>query len=149
MHHTLPGARRTTALLAVGAGLALAAATPTVANAAGPTLLKPKAGATLAIGSQPAFKVRDASAQARQYKVFITISTTKKTKRNGDLKQTDIGTFAGTTRKRDVYTYKAPAYSFPTWFMQRAGTYYWQAFHIDCAVKGCHVHSKVRSFKVQ
>ncbi len=103
----------------------------------------------LALGSEPTFKVRDTSAAAKQYRLYITISTSKKTKKNGDLKQTKVGTFTSTTRKRNTFTYKVEDYSFPTWFMNRADTYYWQAFHIDCAVKGYHVHSKIRSFQVQ
>jgi hypothetical protein len=138
---------RLIALLAIGSALMLAG--PATAGAAAPKLITPKAGATVAIGSQPPFKVRDGSAAAKKYKIFITISTTRKTKKNGDLKQTSVGTFAATTRKGDVFTYKPPAYSFPTWFLARAGTYYWQAYRIDCAVQGCHVHSKTRSFKVQ
>lgn len=135
-------------LLAVGASLILAAS-PAAAGAAAPKLLTPKAGAKVAIGSRPSFKVRDASAAAQKYKIFITISTTRKTKKNGDLKQTNVGTFTGTTRKKAVFTYKPPQYTFPTWYLARAGTYYWQAYRIDCAVQGCHVHSKIRSFKVQ
>ena len=103
----------------------------------------------LALGSEPTFKVRDTSQAAKQYRLYITISTSKKTKKNGDLKQTKVGTFTSTTRKRNTFTYKAPDYSFPEWFMNRAGKYYWQAYHIDCNVKGCHVHSKIRSFRVQ
>jgi hypothetical protein len=138
---------RLPALVAVGVGLALVS--PAGAGAAAPKLITPKAGATVAIGARPAFKVRDSSAAAKKYKIFITISTTRKTTRNGDLKRTSVGTFTGTTRKGDVFTYKPPAYDFPTWFLARAGTYYWQAYRIDCAVEGCHIQSKIRSFKVQ
>lgn len=132
--------------LVAATGLALAV--PGAASAA-PKLVTPKAGATVAIGSQQAFKVRDGSAAAKKYKVFITISTSNRTKKNGDLKQTKIGTFASTRRDGNMFTYTPPPYTFPTWFLARAGTYYWQAFHIDCAVKGCHVHSRIRSFSVQ
>lgn len=143
MHHVL--VRR---LLILALTSALLLAVPAVADAA-PQLLKPKAGAVLALGSEPAFKVRDTSQAARKYKVYITIGTSKKTTKNGDLKRTEIGTFTSTTRKRNTYTYVPEDYSFPTWFMNRPGKYYWQAFHIDCAVKGCHVHSKIRSFRVK
>ena len=33
--------------------------------------------------------------------------------------------------------------------MNRPGKYYWQAFRIDCRVRGCHIHSKVSSFIVK
>ncbi len=129
--------------------LTLLLAVPASASAAAPKLLKPKAGAALAVGSEPTFKVRDGSAAAKKYKIYITIGTSRKRTKNGDLKRTSIGTFTSTKRKGNVFSYTPEDYSFDTWFMNRPGTYYWQAFHIDCAVKGCHVHSKIRSFEVQ
>ncbi len=142
--HLLTSRRLLIAVLA----LTLSLAVPAVASAA-PKLLQPKAGGVLALGSEPTFKVRDTSQAARKYKVYITIGTSKKRTKNGDLERTEIGTFTSTTRSRATYKYVPEDYSFPTWFMNRAGKYYWQAFHIDCAVKGCHVHSKIRSFRVR
>jgi hypothetical protein len=136
-----------TALIVSGLLLASARA----AGAASPKLLAPGNGATVARGSQPIFKARDTDPNARRYRVFVTISRSKKLDRDGDLVQTrSSGTFASMRRSgRYGFTYKPPSYSFPTWFMQAPGTYYWQAFHIDCRVRGCHVHSRVRSFDVR
>jgi hypothetical protein len=104
----------------------------------------------LALGSQPTFKVRDGSRNARKYKVFMTISTSKaRSKGTGDLKQTKVGTFTSMKRKGKTHSYKAPKYTFPTWYMVAPGKYYWQAYRIDCRVKGCHVHSRVSSFIVR
>jgi hypothetical protein len=133
-------------LLVGGALLASAQA----ANAASPQLLAPGNGKTLARGSQPLFKARDTDPNSRRYSVYITISRSKKLDRRGDLKQTrGSGTFSSMRRSGKFgFVYKPEDYSFPTWFMQAPGKYYWQVFHIDCRVRGCHVHSKVRSFKV-
>jgi hypothetical protein len=130
----------TLALALVGAG---------AAGAAAPKLVGPKAGAVLAVGSEPTFKARDGSAAARRYPLYITISTTKKRTKRGDLKRTKVGTFSSMKRRGSVHRYTAPDYSFPTWYMMRPGTYYWQVFRIDCSKPGCHVQSRVRSFRVQ
>ncbi|MDO8209445.1 hypothetical protein [Conexibacter sp. CPCC 206217] len=137
------------ALLAALLASAVSLAAAQAASAA-PQLLAPGIGKTLARGSQPLFKARDTDPNARRYRVFMTISRSKKLDKDGDLKQTrGSGTFTSMRQSgRYGFTYKPPAYSFPEWFMQAPGTYYWQAYHIDCRVKGCHVHSKVRSFKV-
>lgn len=144
--------RRTafTALLVCALAGALLLGVAQAANAA-PQLLAPGAGKTLRRGTQPMFKVRDNSANARRYKIFMTIATKKRTNRYGELKRTRAaGTFTRMDGNgRGGWTYKPPAYTFPSWFMERPGTYYWQAFHIDCRVKGCHVLSRIRSFKVE
>lgn len=84
----------------------------------------------------------------------MTVSTTKQRDKKGDLKRPkvggqDIGTFSSMKRKGSSHSYKTEKYSFPTWFMNRPGKYYWQAYRIDCRVKGCHIHSKVSSFIVR
>lgn len=139
------------ALLAtIVAGAALLA-TAQAASAARPQLLAPGNGKVLARGSQPLFKARDTDPNSRKYNVYITISRSKKRDNRGDLKQTrGSGTFSSMRRSGKFgFTYKPEDYSFPTWFMQAPGKYYWQVFHIDCRVRGCHVHSPIRSFTVQ
>jgi hypothetical protein len=135
-----------TALIASGLLLAVAQA----ASAASPQLLAPGNGKTVARGSQPLFKVRDTDPNARKYRVFMTISRTKKVDKDGDLKQPKPNSqFTGMQRRGAFgFVYKPEAYTFPEWFMQAPGKYYWQAYHIDCRVRGCHVHSRIRSFVV-
>jgi hypothetical protein len=133
-----------TAVLALGAAQAASAA---------PTLLAPGNGKVLENGSRPTFKVRDGHPNAHRYKIFMRISAKRRTTRGGELKKTEVGTFVQmVARGRAGFVYKTPDYSFPTWFMARPGTYYWQAFHIDCTlprVKDCHDVSAIHSFKVQ
>ena len=139
--------------LALALATLLAGACPPAAAAAParPQLLSPAAGAALPLGGQPTFKLRDAHPNARRYGVFLIVSPTRRTNRHGELlRHRRIGTFAKMTRRgRAGFAYRAPAYVFDHWFMQRPGRYYWQAFHIDCRVRGCHVLSRIRSFRVR
>lgn len=136
-------------LVALVTGMLLLASAQ-AASAASPQLLAPGAGKQLAVGSTPTFKARDTDPNSRKYRVFMTISRSKKLDKDGDLVQSKDGSTFTSMRKSGKYgfAYTLPSYSFPTWIMQAPGKYYWQVFHIDCRVKGCHVHSKVRSFKV-
>ena len=139
-----------TALLvaALAAGLLATGAV----GASKPRLSSPSAGKVLELGSRPTFKAKDGTAAARRSGVYITVSTSKRRKANGDLRQADVGSFRKMKRRGTTYRYKTEDYSFPTWFMAREGTYYWQVFRIDCtdpAARDCHVHSKIRSFKVR
>lgn len=120
-----------------------------------PKLLGPKRGTVYPAGSQPTFKVRDTSRNAKRYRMFLTISNAKKFKKSGtnkgDLLKTKIGDFSDLKRSGSTFTYTPPMYTFPTWYMVVPGKYYWQAYHVDCSQKGfrCHVHSKLGSFYVR
>jgi hypothetical protein len=147
--------KRSTFLVLLVACLTFSLVGAAAASAAGPKLTGPKRGAVLALGSQPTFKASDSSRNAKKYRVYMTISTSKKLgQRTHDLRRPkingdQIGTFTSMKRKGSRFSYKAEKYSFPTWYMNRPGKYYWQAFRIDCRVKGCHVHSKTSSFIVR
>lgn len=147
------GIRARRSVLALVAVLVASMLSLAVAQAAQarPQLLAPGNGKVLARGSTPTFKLRDTDPNARRYSIFMVVSPSKRTNRYGELKRNpDIGTFARMTRKGKYgFTYKTPSYSFDTWFMNRPGKYYWQAFHIDCQVRGCHVLSRIRSFTVR
>ena len=144
--------RLAAALVALLAAVLVAAA---VAQAAThPKLLAPKQGKHLHRGGQPTFKVRDGSAKARKYGVTIVINNKRKVK-HGELQAPGShgsGTFAAMKRrKHGRWTYKPPHYTFPSWFMVRRGTYYWQSFHIDCGPhtpRSCHIVSRIRKFHV-
>jgi hypothetical protein len=148
-------ARRRNLLALLTACLALLLIGVSSAAAAGPRIVSPKRGAVLALGSQPTFKVRDGSRNARRYKIFMRISASKtRSRKTGDLKETKIGGepigfFSSMTRHGSTHSFTPPPYSFPSWFMARPGKYYWQAYRIDCRVRGCHIHSKVSSFIVR
>jgi hypothetical protein len=140
------------ALVALLAAVLVAAAVAQAAS--GPSLLAPRQGKHLHRNTRPTFKVRDRSAKARQYGVTIVINNKRKVK-HGELQEPGShgsGTFAGMKRrKHGIWTYRPPGYTFPSWFMVRRGTYYWQAFHIDCGTntpRSCHIVSKIHKFHV-
>ena len=125
----------------VPALVALALALPVVASAA--------ATPSFPVGSQPVFTARTNAAAAKRFGMYITIANARKVDRNGQLKQSSIGTFARMHNAgHGKFTYKPPAYTFPTWFMQKPGTYWWQTYYIDCHFKGCHRLSGIHAFKV-
>jgi hypothetical protein len=134
------------AVLALGAASAQADA--------GPRLTSPANGRVLAVGSRPEFKATD-TGSAFGGTVWLSISAFRRRDRYGRLKESDGGTFTSMTRHRNGrYSYTPPDYSFPSWFMVKPGTYYWQAYHINCSIPNssktsCHVYSSVRSFQVQ
>jgi hypothetical protein len=145
-------ARRTLAAI-VAVVLVLVAIPAVAASAVGPTLLKPRKNAVVARNTQPTFSVHDLSSNARKYKVWITIASKKRVKK-GELQMDrgPSGTFSSMRRRAGGrYTYKPRLYTFPTYFLQRPGRYWWQTYHIDCSVRApsCHILSRIRSFVVR
>ena len=133
----------------------LAAAVPAANAATGPRPLSPKAGKVFSKGAFLTFKVKDTSAAARKYGIFMVIANRKRT-RNGQLQKSKSGKpgdFAQMKRrKHGVYTYTPAKYTFPGWYMVTSGTYYWQAHHIDCGATStgnCYVVGGIRKFRVR
>ncbi len=139
MSHPVSLARRAAAA-ALAALALLAVALPAAAPARTPSY---------AAGKQVTFRVTTQEPNARQYGVYITVASRRRTDRYGALKQTRVGTFARMVSKgRGRYWYTTPDYTFPGWFMVETGTYYWQTSITDCSVAGCKLLSRIRSFKV-
>jgi hypothetical protein len=147
--YRFPRRRLQVALFALVALLAV----PGLASAAaGPKLLKPSKNAVIPRNTQPTFSVRDHSSAARKYKVWIIVSSAKKVS-HGELKHDSAhGDFSSMKRNSGGrYTYTPALYTFPDYYLQRPGRYWWQSFHIDCSsrARNCHILSKIRSFTVQ
>jgi hypothetical protein len=141
---------------ALAATLVLVAALLAVPATAGavtrPALLKPAKNAVVARGTRPTFVVRDRSSAARQYPLYIRISARKRVTRSGELRPTKIGTFSNMKRHAGGrHTFLPTLYTFPTYFLQRPGRYWWQVRRIQCGVTPgrCLVFSKIRSFVVR
>jgi hypothetical protein len=145
--------------LALGALLAgallLAALVPAANAATGPRPISPKQGKVFSKGAFLTFKVKDTSAAARKYGIFMVIANRKRT-RHGQLQKSKSGKpgdFAQMKRrKHGVYTYTPMHYTFPGWYMVTSGTYYWQAHHIDCGATStgnCYVVGGIRKFRVR
>jgi hypothetical protein len=139
------------ALLAALA-IVLCGAASAVAAVATPALVKPKRSAHV---GKIELVVRDSSSLAKKYGVFVGISRSKKTKPEGFLAQT------GNVKKGEsfiklkpwkghagLWIYSPPKYEFPGYWATTPGTYYWQAEHTDCEVKGCEAVSRIGRFKV-
>jgi hypothetical protein len=133
------------ATLTVGAAGAQADTAP-VLNAPGP-------GKLIHLGSHPIFKVTDTGHAFGTE--WLSVSKYRRRDRFGRLKQQSPGgDFSDMVRHRHGhFTFTPPTFSFPGWFMVTPGTYYWQTYHINCAIPNaqktnCHVYSRVRSFRV-
>ena len=136
------------------AGALLLTALAPAASAAGPRPLSPKQGKAFSVGAFLTFKVRDHSAAARKYGIFMVVANRKRVK-HGQLqrgKSDAPGDFAKMKRrKHGIYTYTPERYTFPSWYMQRPDVYYWQAHHIDCgsSASNCYVVGAIRHFRVR
>jgi hypothetical protein len=136
---------RTAAILVVGslilAGLVGVAA---AATKHGVTPLSPKNGKTLAVGTAPTFKVRAKGGGT----VWIHVcKNAKKNKKGVICFKADIGQ---AHKKGGVYQWTPKKFDFPGFYQVTPGTYYWQAFRIDCTtnLNDCNKESKVTKFKV-
>lgn len=143
-------AAATIAVLAV----VLAGAAVAVGAIARPTLVTPaRHGSVQAHGIR--LVVRDTSALAKKYGVFVSISRSRKTKPDGVLKDTGNvnkgESFVQLKKDRGhpgLWVYRPPNDDFPGYWASTPGRYYWQAEHTDCEVKGCEAVSMIGTFTV-
>ncbi len=145
-----PRARRTGRII-IAATAALALAASAAQADVGPKLLSPAAGKAFEVGARPTFTASDRG-DAFNGTVWLTISKFRRTDRHGQIKQSDGGTFTSMRRRRGgKYAYTPPDYSFPGWFMATPGTYYWQAYRIECSSgsSDCKQEGPVVRFKVR
>ncbi len=134
-------------LLAVIAGLALAA--PAIADAAtknGITPVTPKAGKTVKTGSQPTFKVRVRGKGT----VWVAVSKSAKRDKDGVIKSTSDEFFKRMRKKGGLFQVKATFFDYPEFWLNSPGTYYWQAYRIDCTgdLDDCKREGPVVKFRV-
>jgi hypothetical protein len=143
--------RRLAGVLVALAALAVAALGVTVAQAARGNWVHsvaPKNHKAYHVGDRIHFKVR-ALGVSKGFKVYARVSTSRKTKQ-GLLKMTHRGDFfAFKKRKHHRYVYTPPNYTFPSWYMQKPGKYYWQAQFADASCAHVTCHSRIRSFRVR
>ena len=129
---------------------ALAMAVPAVASAAkknGITPLAPKAGATVKEGSRPTFKLRATGKGS----VWVAVSTSAKKDKEGVIKSTADTFFQRAKRKKgNLFQVRASYFEYPEFWLNNPGTYYWQAYRIDCTgnLKDCKREGPVVKFKV-
>jgi hypothetical protein len=116
-------------LLAVCAAASIAVVVaPSPASAAtkhGITPLTPKAGTVLPVGSPITLSARVKGKGG----VFFHVCTSPKKDRTGLICKDGLMVDAKTKKGR-VFSVTPPLFSYPDYFMQRPGTYYWQAYRI-------------------
>ena len=129
--------------------VALALAVPAVAAAAtknGITPLTPKADSTVEVASQPTFKMRVRGKGS----VFVHVcKSRKRSKKEGLICNKEV--IAEAKRKRgNLFQVKAKYFDYPEFWLNSPGTYYWQAYRIDCTgdLKDCKREGPVVRFKV-
>ena len=137
--------KRLLALAATGSLVAgLAAAPASAVTKHGITPLSPKPGATLTVGQPVTFKLRKVGPGV----VFMKICANKKKDKDGVICNGEH--MARPSKKGKIYTHTPPAHTFPDWFMVKPGTYYWQAYRIDCSIRtsDCYQEGPIVKFRV-
>lgn len=108
----------TTLLVAAGGAGAVAA------TRNGVTPLSPKG--TIAVGKQPTFKMRVSGPGA----VYVHVCKSRKKDSEGVICTTE--SIGQARRKNGVFIYRPKLFTYPGFWMQTPGTYYWQAHRIQC-----------------
>ena len=130
--------------------VALALAVPAVAAAAtknGITPLTPKAKSTVEVASQPTFKMRARGKGA----VFVHVcKSAKRSRKEGVICQKEFIAEARRKKGTNLFQVKAKYFDYPEFWLNSPGTYYWQAYRIDCTgdLRDCKREGPVVRFKV-
>jgi hypothetical protein len=118
--------------------------------------LAPKDDAVVPLGTTPTFKVRVKGKGV----VYFRICQSKKRDNEGqacskDPDDIDRGKKGAKTRRGRLYTFTPEKFTFPEYYLNRPGTYYWQAYRIFCIrIPGrraldCIQEGPIRKFQVQ
>lgn len=136
--------------LLVSVLLAALAGTTAVALAAtrnGVTPVSPKAGDTIPRGEAPTFSVRARGGG----QVFVHVCRSKERRADGLIcSRESVG--RAKRKKGGVYRYRPRFHDFPGFWLNRAGTYYWQAHRIRCErrrTKDCRQEGPVFTLRVE
>jgi hypothetical protein len=132
--------------LAAATALVLSTFGAIAGAAGGPAPLAPTDGKTLTAGTPFTFKVKSSPSGA----VFFKVSTSKKKNAKGTLK-TEVYFRKMIRKSGGIHTKKTETYpALDDYFLNKPGTYYWQAYRIDCAAQSdCEVEGRIRSFKIR
>ncbi len=114
-----------------------------------PTLGAPSNGKALGKGKAFTFKAKLDSASTASG-VFLVVSKSKRVKDDGTLAN-DLY-MRSMTLRGGTFRHAAERYpSLSSYWLNRAGKYYWQAYAIDCSdgTDDCNVESEIRSFRIK
>jgi hypothetical protein len=109
-------------------------AVPTVAFAAtknGITPTSPKAGKTIPVGERPTLKGRVIGSGS----IFVHVCKNKKKDKEGVIcpNPAKAEAIQQAKRKGGKFSVKMKFFDFPEFWLNAPGTYYWQAYRIDCS----------------
>ena len=133
--------------LALTAFTALALAGPASAvTKNGITPLAPKAGTSVPAGKAATFRMRVKNPGAG---VFMHVCKSKKKDKEGMICKK--ATILQAKKKKGVFQAKQTFYDFPAFWLNNPGTYYWQAYRIECrsGSSDCKQEGPVVRFKVK
>ena len=133
--------------LALTAFTALALAGPaSAATKNGITPLAPKAGTSVPAGKAATFRMRVKNPGPG---VFMHVCKSKKKNREGMICKK--ATILQAKKKKGVFQAKQKFYDFPAFWLNNPGTYYWQAYRIEChsGSSDCKQEGPVVRFRVK
>jgi|GEM_PF-6906664 len=121
-------------------------APPAAASAAsGIEPLSPKPGATVATGSTPTFRMRVKGTG----KVYVLVCPSRRKDRDGLI--CDSAAHGVARRSGGSFAYRPRFHDFPGFWLNTAGTYYWQAYRVRCSaddLSDCAQESAITRFRV-
>jgi len=134
-------------LAVLAAGLATVAAVAVAATRNGVTPVAPDAGATVPAGKSPTFSLRARGGG----KVFVRVCRSKAKRRDGLIcAQESVG--QAKRGEGGLYRYRPRFHDFPGFWLNRPGTYYWQAHRIKCVKRrttDCRQEGPVSELRVE
>ena len=133
--------------LALTAFTALALAGPASAvTKNGITPLAPKAGTSVPAGKAATFRMRVSKPGAG---VFMHVCKSKKKDKEGMICKK--ATILQAKKRKGVFQAKQTFYDFPAFWLNNPGTYYWQAYRIEChsGSSDCKQEGPVVRFRVK
>src|SRR5829696_8505882 len=131
---------------ALVAGVLLVLAPSASAQTAhGITVVSPKSGKTVAVGTRPTFKMRVKGPG----QVWVHVCKSKKKDSDGVIcTEESIGR---ASKKGGTYQYKPKFFDFPEFWLNSPGSYYWQAHRIACEngdTSDCRQEGPIVKFRV-
>ena len=133
--------------LALTAFTALALAGPAAAATKnGITPLAPKAGTSVPAGKAATFRMRVSDPGAG---VFLHVCKSNKKDKDGMICKK--ATILQAKKRKGVFVAKQTFFDFPAFWLNNPGTYYWQAYRIECSSgsSDCKQEGPVVRFKVK
>ena len=134
-------ARLTLTLIVAGALVLPSSAVAATKN--GITPLSPKAGSSIPAGKRPTMKMRVQGPG----QVWVHVCKSKKKDAEGVICSKEA--IRRARKKNGIFRVKLPFFDFPAFWLNSPGTYYWQAFRIDCpSGSDCRQEGPIVKFRV-